>query len=157
MERSGSSGYAVSARERIYILLEVFADPEQLVNTIQILYSPVIFITKLSILIQVKHIFAPTRRKAAYYVCHLMIWINLLFYTAITFVAIFTCTPREKFWKPSTPGHCVNMNIVNIITSIINSVSDLTLLLLPIICVFQLQMTLRKKIGISAVFAAAAL
>ena len=132
-------------------------DSCQIVSDVQILYSPVIFITKLSILIQIKRIFAPKGRNAAFYVCHLMIWFNLLFYIAMTFVAIFVCTPREKFWKPMTPGRCVDINSVNIITSVINAASDVTLLILPIACVFQLQMDFRKKLQVSIVFAAAAL
>ena len=86
-----------------------------------------------------------------------MIWINVLFYTAVMFVAIFVCTPRQKFWNPTIPGHCLNIKTVNIIGSVINSASDLTLMLLPIACVFQLQMTLKRKLGISAVFAAGGL
>lgn len=86
-----------------------------------------------------------------------MIWFNLLFYTAIFFVAVFVCNPRAKFWSPTTPGTCVDINSVNIITSVINAVSDLVLLLLPIICVWKLQMNLRKKLGVSAIFATAAL
>ena len=111
----------------------------------------------MSILLQIKHIFAPANRNAAHYICHLIIWINLLFYTAVMFVSLFVCTPRQKFWNPTTPGHCLNIKTVNIVASVINAASDLSLMLLPIVCVFQLQMTLRKKLGISAVFAAGAL
>ncbi len=86
-----------------------------------------------------------------------MIWFNFVFYTAITFVAIFVCTPRAKFWNPLLPGKCANIDAVNIITSVINATSDLVLLLLPIICVWKLQMGLRHKLGMSAVFATALL
>ena len=73
------------------------------------------------------------------------------------FVAIFICNPRAKFWDPQMPGKCVDINSVNIITSVINAASDLILLTLPIICVWKLQMDLKRKIGVSAVFATAAL
>lgn len=86
-----------------------------------------------------------------------MIWFNLLFYTAIMFVAIFVCTPRAKFWDPLLPGKCLNIETVNIVTSVINSASDIVLLFLPIICVWKLQMGLKQKIGVSAVFATASL
>lgn len=62
-----------------------------------------------------------------------MIWLNLLFYTAITFVAIFVCTPRAKFWDPLLPVEWRNIDTVNIVTSVINATSDIVLLLLPII------------------------
>ena len=129
----------------------------QNINYIYILYCPVVFITKLSILVQLLHIFAPTRTGVNFYLCHFMIWFNFLFYTAIFFVAIFICNPRAKFWNPALPGKCVDINSVNIITSVINAVSDLVLLLLPIICVSRLQMDRRKKLGVIAVFATASL
>ena len=73
------------------------------------------------------------------------------------FVAIFICSPRAKFWDPLLPGTCVNINAVNIITSVINAISDILLLVLPISCVWKLQMSSRKKLGVSAVFATASL
>ena len=121
------------------------------------MYCPVVLITKLSILIQLLHIFAPTRAGATYYQCHFMIWFNVLFYTAIFFAAIFECIPRAKFWNPTIPGTCVDMIGINITTSVINAISVFVLLLLPIICDWKLQMNLRNKLGVSAVFAAAAL
>lgn len=121
------------------------------------MYCPVMFLTKLSLLLQVMHIFAANRAGKTYYLCLFMILINFLFYGIIMFVAIFVCSPRHKFWNPTVPGHCLNISSVNIITCIINAVSDLVLLLVPITCVCRLQMTLRKKIGVSAVFATAAL
>jgi len=114
-------------------------------------------LTKLSILLQLLHIFAPAHQGAVYYLCHFLIWFNGLFYISTMFVGIFQCTPREKFWNPLLPGHCVNINTVNIVTATINAASDLVLLLLPIICVWQLQMSQRKKLGVSAVFATALL
>ena len=114
-------------------------------------------ITKLSILVQLLHIFAPIRSGVIYYFIHFMIWFNLLFYAAIMFVAIFICTPRDKFWHPTVPGRCVDINSVNVITSVINAASDLVLLTLPIICVLKLQMDSKRKFGVSAVFATAAL
>ena len=137
--------------------METMADLRKIVNTLEILYGPVMFITKLSILLQLINIFSPARNGITYYLCHFMLWFNLIFYTAIMFAAIFVCSPRHKFWEPMVPGTCVNIDTVNIITSVINACSDLVLLLLPIVCVWQLQMSMRKKMGVSAVFATALL
>ena len=115
------------------------------------------FLTKLSLVLQMMHIFSPTRSGITYYLCYFIILFNFLFYTIVMFVAIFVGSPRRKFWNPKKPGHYLNIDSVNIITSVINAVSDFVLLLLRIICVFRLQMPLRKKIGVSAVFATAAL
>ena len=133
------------------------ANTAQIVNDLEIIYGPVIFLTKLSLLLQMMHIFAPMRTGVIYYLCQFMIWFNFLFYAIVMFVAMFVCSPRRKFWDPMVPGHCMNIDSVNIITSVINAASDLVLLLLPILCVSKLQMSLRKKIGVSAVFATATL
>lgn len=114
-------------------------------------------LTKISILVQLLHIFAPARHGATYWICLLLMGFNVLFYTSTMIVGIFQCTPREKFWNPLLPGHCVNINTVNIVTASINAVSDLVLLLLPITCVWQLQMSQKQKLGVSAVFATALL
>jgi len=115
------------------------------------------FITKLSILLQLLHVVAPSRSGSTYHLCHFMIWFNLLFYTAITLVAIFVCTPRAKFWDPLLPRKCLDIDTVNIVTGVMNATSDLVLLLLPIVCVWKLQMGARRKLGASAVFATASL
>ncbi len=68
------------------------------------------------------------------------------------FVVIFQCNPRAKFWEPTLPGHCINIEVVDIVTAAINVVSDVVLLLLPITCIWQLQMPSRSKVAVSAVF-----
>jgi hypothetical protein len=66
---------------------------------------------------------------------------------------IFQCHPREKIWNPLIPGSCVDVRASFIFTASVNLVSDIMLLVLPIYFVLQLQMSLNRKIGISAIFA----
>ena len=119
---------------------------------LEILYCPVVLATKLSILLQLIHIFAPARERVTYYVCQIMIWFNSLFYTSIMLVVIFQCNPRAKFWEPTLPGHCISIEAVDIVAAAINVLSDVVLLLLPITCIWQLQMPSRSKLAVSAVF-----
>lgn len=81
-----------------------------------------------------------------------MIWFNTLFYLSTMFVVIFQCNPRAKFWEPTLPGHCINIDVVDIVTAAINVLSDIVLLLLPLTCIWQLQMQSRSKVAVSAVF-----
>lgn len=129
----------------------------QLANVSQILYGPIIFVTKLSILLLYLRVFAPSTKSKTYFFIQILIWVNLLFYLASTLVKIFECTPRSKIWHRDTPGTCVNINSLITTASIFNVVSDFLILLLPIACVWRLQMKLTKKLGTSAVFAAGAL
>ena len=68
------------------------------------------------------------------------------------FVVIFQCNPRAKFWNPTLPGHCINSDAVDVVTAAINVLSDIVLLLLPLKCVWELQMQSRSKVAVSAVF-----
>lgn len=129
----------------------------QAVNAKEIANGPVLYITKLSILLQFMRIFVPHRRGTAYYFIHLTIWLNLFYYLAATLVSICTCIPRRKIWEPWTPGRCLDISKVICVSSIINVISDVMILMIPLFCVSSLQMPLKQKIGISVVFATAIL
>ncbi|KAE8373466.1 hypothetical protein BDV26DRAFT_67304 [Aspergillus bertholletiae] len=126
----------------------------KLANASQIIYGPIIFITKLSILLLFLRVFAPSVKGVTYFLIQLLIWLNFLFYFADTILKIFECTPRSKIWDEHVPGHCININGPILAASIFNVISDFLILLLPIICVWRLQMTPKKKICTSAVFVA---
>lgn len=131
----------------------LLAKGTQLANVEEILYCPLIFLTKLSILLQYLRIFVPNHAGKLYYTVLLIIWLNLLFYTATTLVEIFTCMPRKKIWEPSTPGRCVNTGFLVITTGAINVISDFSILMLPLSSIWGLQMPKKRKIALSAVFA----
>ncbi|RAL08992.1 uncharacterized protein BO97DRAFT_191732 [Aspergillus homomorphus CBS 101889] len=126
----------------------------KLANASQVLYGPLIYITKLSILLLYLRLFAPSARNVPFWLIQALIWLNFLFYLADTIVKICECKPRSKIWDKDIPGQCININIPILVTSIVNVVSDFLMLLLPIVCVWRLQMTWWKKMGLSAVFAA---
>lgn len=50
-------------------------------------------------------------------------------------------------------GHCFNQDLLVTTLGIYNAISDFAVLLLPIHAVCKLQMPLKKKIGIFAIFA----
>lgn len=114
---------------------------------------PIIFITKLSILLLYLRIFVPSGRPKFYYIVHFVIWFNLLFYIANLPIEIWSCIPREKIWDPLLPGHCINNELVFVAGGIINVISDFTILALPIFSIWHLQMPTQRKVGVSAVFA----
>lgn len=124
----------------------------KLSNVLEVYYNPLIFVTKLSILIQYLRIFVPSRSGKTYWAIHTLIWVNLLFYLAVMLVQIMSCLPRKKIWDPLVPGTCVDLADVLISGAVINVVSDFSMLILPIAKVWQLQITTARKWGISAVF-----
>ena len=128
----------------------------QLGNYVGILYGPVVFLAKLSILLQYLRVFVPTRigNKGLHFAIHLTIWTNLIFYVVDTFIEILQCTPRERIWNPLTAGSCaVNINAALIATAVVNAVSDLVILALPFSSIWRLRMSGWEKLKISTVFA----
>ncbi|OCL08895.1 hypothetical protein AOQ84DRAFT_266597, partial [Glonium stellatum] len=107
------------------------------------------------ILLEWIHLSAPRGlRNTSFWTYHVTIWINVMFYIACTIVEIFGCHPREKFWnKLILGGSCVNLQAVILASSVLNFVSDLIVLALPQKTIWSLQMSLRKKVDVSAIFA----
>ena len=126
------SGKASYASEPIYRLTLVFA--------------------KLAILLQLLRIFVPGSQGTLYYAIHALIWFNILSHGTFIIVALFQCTPVEKAWNPTVNGKCINIRAVFISTAVINVFSDFSILLLPLYSIWQLQMPVKRKVGVSAVF-----
>ena len=88
-----------------------------------------------------------------YWGTYLVIWLNFCFYIADIFSEIFLCNPREKYWNVLiTTGHCYDANAVNTASGAFNTFSDFLTLLLPQRVIWKLQMPLKRKLGVSAIF-----
>ena len=126
----------------------------QLVSAVEIAYCPVIFATKLAILLQIMHVFVTNRTSVRFYLVQFLIWSNALWYIINIFMTAFQCTPRKKIWDPMIPGHCfVNFDTINFTAAIINVVSDVFMFVLPILWVWELHMAWKRKFGVSLIFA----
>ncbi|MCJ1263640.1 hypothetical protein MMC22_003510 [Lobaria immixta] len=124
-------------------------------NITAMVYEPTISITKLSILLMYLRIFMPNRsiRTRTYYLTQFIIWFNVLFYLAILIVTGCQCVPRRKIWNPWVPGKCVNPHALLAVTAVINLLLDFSILLLPIQSIWHLQLSPKRKLAISSVFA----
>ena len=116
----------------------------------EILYGPIIFAVKLAILLLFLRVFQPIRR--TYIALHLLLWGNLLIYTAGTFLEIFQCSPIRKKWYPAWPGQCVDQRALQLASSAVNIASDISILVLPIMSVWDLNTTRKRKAGLFLVF-----
>ena len=117
------------------------------------IYIPTIFAVKLSLFLLYRTIFVPGPKSIPYEVFQAVIIVNVLFYIANLPLEIWPCTPRSKYWAPWKPGTCIDNEKVYISGGSINIVSDFIILAVPIYEVWQLQMSARRKMGISAIFA----
>ena len=77
-----------------------------------------------------------------------------MFYLVDTFFLIFLCTPREKIWNPlMTSGHCFEGDASYKASGVFNVLSDFAILILPMPILWNLQMSLKKKLLTTGVFA----
>ena len=80
-------------------------------------------------------------------------WWIILYYLIGGIFDIIVCTPREKAWNPLIKGHCFNGSAMNIATVLVNVISDFSVLVLPMVPLWSLQMPLKRKFGVVAIFA----
>ena len=106
-----------------------------------------------SLLLQFLRIFVPMRTpRRLFNFVRLLIVLNVLFYVSDTIATTFQCVPRKKIWRPHTPGHCLNLIAHVLRTAVANVCSDIFIAGLPIKAVWRLQMPMKRKIQISAIF-----
>jgi len=124
------------------------------INVLSIMYGIITFLVKFSILLQYLHIFSPRgNRNFMWWGCWGVSAILFLFYLTVTFIEIFLCNPREKFWTPwLTTGRCINANDLNISAGVINALADLIIIILPQGSIWRLNMSQEKKMKISFIF-----
>lgn len=100
-------------------------------------------------------IFVPTgQRNLLFWVLHILIWSNILFFASGTLIELFRCHPREKIWNPLFEGgSCpVDIKANNMASGLINLVSDLAILLAPQWVIWRLNVSRSRKIGVSLLF-----
>ncbi|ERF70422.1 hypothetical protein EPUS_04700 [Endocarpon pusillum Z07020] len=125
------------------------------VNITTILYGVVVFLIKLSILLQYLRIFVPNRKAnmPLFVAIQTVIWSNFIFYFTDFIFQVTACTPREKFWNLLiTTGHCRNTYAMYMASGIFNVLSDFAILILPIVPIWKLQLPFKRKILMIAIF-----
>ena len=97
-------------------------------------------------------IFCSVQRDAGYWLTKFLIAVNGIFYIVFFFVPIFLCFPRSKIWNPEEHGHCLDVNDLYLASAVFNMLSDIAMLSVPIYLIWNLQMSTRRKVGVSAIF-----
>lgn len=121
-----------------------------LVYVCEVLYIITIGLVKVSILLFYLRVF-PLKS------LHLASWTMIGYCVASTLafllVTIFQCHPIEYVWnKDLKSGKCVNYNAAAWANAAINIQQDLLIILLPVNAMRRLQLNLKKKIGMYAMF-----
>ena len=118
------------------------------------MYPPLIWTSKVALLLQLMRIFVPSHRGSVYWIIHALIWGNFAFYLSAWFVTLFECIPMTKIWDPLEPGgRCINITGAQIATGAVNCASDILMLMLPLWAISHLHMAFRRKLGVLILFA----
>lgn len=106
-------------------------------------YTIVITLIKVSILVSYHRIFGHIRwvLRSIYVIGALVVGWGI----AIFFTVIFQCNPVDKAWQPMKPGKCIELIPFLWGNSISNNLLDWSILLLPVIPVWKLQMEKKQK------------
>ncbi|KAI6080682.1 hypothetical protein F4821DRAFT_250997 [Hypoxylon rubiginosum] len=117
-------------------------------------YAASMMITKTAILQEWISIFVPTgNRNYFYWLSYGVIGFNILWYSSSIITLNLSCIPYAAIFDLAMPAKCINFNAVIAAGAAINLVSDLIILALPQHTIWRLNMTKKKKMGISVVFA----
>ena len=87
-----------------------------------------------------------------FWMSHYLIWVKFAYYLVNTIIHIVPCRPIAKAWNLLIEeGKCVDIFSLDIASAAINAISDLAILVLPQLNIWNLQMTLRQKVQVSLV------
>ncbi|KAI0392476.1 hypothetical protein F5Y17DRAFT_459798 [Xylariaceae sp. FL0594] len=134
---NASSG--INAGQIVYVSTSLFQATMGLLKTAILLEWPRLFVP-------------PGRRNGFYWTCRITMVLNIGYCTVGVVASALTCTPHEKIWNISLPGRCLNTSAFFITNATLNVVSDIIILALPHQVIWSLQMSRKKKVGVSLVF-----
>ncbi|KAI0851147.1 hypothetical protein F5Y00DRAFT_15953 [Daldinia vernicosa] len=94
-------------------------------------------------------------RNNFFWLCYGVLGANVIFYIVTLFLMNFACVPIEKNWNSLfVGGSCpVNRKALNITSAVLNLCSDISILLLPQHVIWRLDMSAKRKVGVSVIFA----
>jgi len=118
---------------------------------IEILYGPLLTAIKISILLLYLRLFGIRRTfRIIVYVLEALV---ICWCISILFVSIFQSSPIKYLWTPDlTNAHHINFTAYLVGLAVPNVVMDFAILVLPLSIVWQLQISRKRKVALSAIF-----
>jgi len=114
------------------------------------MYNASLAFTKFSILFQYLRIF-PNRSFRV--VCYIVMGIVATYSSWAIVSGYVNCVPVAKFWNHDLPGSCLKFEAVWLFNASMSIATDLTLLILPMPLLVQLQLPRVQKLALMGVFA----
>ncbi|KAF2178962.1 hypothetical protein K469DRAFT_323820 [Zopfia rhizophila CBS 207.26] len=108
-------------------------------------YGLSIMLSKVSILVLFLRSLPQKPKKAIYATIAVVVMYSLIG----SFVWTFTCRPLEKFWDLTiTRGSCIEWTKITIFSGVMNTATDIVILLLPIFMLRKVRLPRWEKIGL---------
>ncbi|RYP81173.1 hypothetical protein DL769_002121 [Monosporascus sp. CRB-8-3] len=124
------------------------------VNRGLILYLCSVLLIKSAILLEWVFIFAPNKaRNSFFWSSYIVLTTHGLFYVGMIILQLTACSPFERNWNVLTPGKCLDTTGIAVAISAINLAFDLVIFILPQKVIWALQMSMKRRLGISIIFA----
>ena len=115
----------------------------------QIVYNPAVVAIKSSILLLYRRLF-PGRH------FQIVLWCVGGFVLSYSFaqsvVEVFECSPVNSLWNPQVKGKCINLSAELVASSVLNVVTDVFILVLPLPILWRLQISLERKLELIGIF-----
>ncbi|KAI1367846.1 hypothetical protein F5Y08DRAFT_297148 [Xylaria arbuscula] len=116
-------------------------------------YTVMMFFAKTAVLLEWIRIFVADGQRSAFFIAACaLIAVNAGVYAAGAIATGLACIPREKLWHPWIQGKCIDRYVLDVFTAFINLAIDLGIFLLPQKIIWKLQMSKKRKIGVSVLF-----
>lgn len=113
--------------------------------------GPMMFFAKTSLFLLYYRVFAPN--KFLRYIITVGIAFCFAVYLASLAVAVYYCAPHPgKAWDLLVLSSCPRIGCYNVILGVANLALDIFMIGLPIPVILRLQLPLKKKIGVLAIF-----
>ncbi|KAI1170036.1 hypothetical protein F4777DRAFT_570789 [Nemania sp. FL0916] len=111
---------------------------------------------KVAICLEWIHLFSPPgTRKFVFWTSYFVIALNVVFYFISLVLTNIACVPYEHTWNKLLPGTCTRSDTAKtgVAGAVINFVSDIIIFVIPQRTIWNLQMPVRRRLGVSIVFA----
>jgi hypothetical protein len=106
-------------------------------------------LTKISLLMLFHRIFVSKLEKNATKVIGVIV---VLWWIGTLLADTLICIPAQRNWKPETPGHCGNKQLLAILPPIPWIATDLAMMILPMPMVYKLRVPVLQRVGLALLF-----
>ncbi|OQD82255.1 hypothetical protein PENANT_c022G01824 [Penicillium antarcticum] len=115
----------------------------------QLVYYNAMVLAKFSYLFLYLRIFVTPEFRILTWVC---MGCAAAYWTGSVLQVFLLCTPFQRNWNPTLPGHCGNQNVAFTTIGVFNLLTDVMIMILPIRFIWKLQMSIATKMALYSIF-----